>query len=315
MLTSRSAMFALATIAGLTGLAGLAGCNSLTAPRDEPVPATTTNEAAKPPPSPVASATPPPMPAAEPAPPDVAAAPADAAKTASGLATKVLSPGTGNEHPSPEDTVKVNYTGWNKAGKMFDSTKSHGGDPATFGVGQVIKGWTEGLQLMVKGEKRRFWIPANLAYGDTPRMGGAPSGDLVFDVELLDITKAAKPPPVPEDVKAAPASAKKTASGLAYRQLKKGTGAVSPKATDTVSVNYTGWTTDGKMFDSSTRSGAPVSFPLNGVIKGWTEGLQLMKVGEVTRFWIPANLAYGDNPQGGAPSGTLVFDVELVAIQ
>jgi len=58
-----------------------------------------------------------------------------------------------------------------------------------------------------------------------------------------------------------------------------------------------------------------VSFPLNHVIKGWTEGLQLMKVGEVTRFWIPANLAYGDNPQGGAPSGTLVFDVELVAIQ
>ena len=121
-------------------------------------------------------------------------------------------------------------------------------------------------------------------------------------------------PPVPEDVKAPPATAKKTASGLAYRVLKPGKGD-SPKATDRVTVHYSGWTLDGKMFDSSVTRGEPTTFPLNGVIKGWTEGVQLMKVGEKTRFWIPADLAYGDKPQRpGAPSGMLVFDVELIGI-
>lgn len=124
------------------------------------------------------------------------------------------------------------------------------------------------------------------------------------------------PPPVPEDVKAAPANATKTASGLAYRVLKKGTGTQSPKATDGVTVNYTGWTTDGKMFDSSITRGQPATFRLNQVIKGWTEGVQLMHVGETVRFWIPGSLAYGDKPmRPGAPAGTLVFDVELIAIK
>ena len=263
----------------------------------------------------VASANAPPgRPGAPPAPPDVAAAPADATKTASGLATKVLSPGTGKDHPGANDRVKVNYTGWTKDGKSFDSTA--GKDPATFGVGEVIKGWTEGLQLMVAGEKRRFWIPAALAYGDGPSMGGAPKGDLVFDVELLDIMPAPKPPEVPADVKAPPANAKKTASGLAYRVLTPGKGTKHPKDTDRVSVHYSGWTPDGKMFDSSVTRGEPATFALNHVIKGWTEGVQLMVEGEKTRFWIPSDLAYGDKPKRpGAPAGPLVFDVELLAIQ
>jgi FKBP-type peptidyl-prolyl cis-trans isomerase len=133
-------------------------------------------------------------------------------------------------------------------------------------------------------------------------------------------TAAAPPPrpaassiPAPDDVAAAPASAKKTASGLAYKVLKPGTGA-APKATDRVTVNYTGWTTDGKMFDSSVTRGQPATFPLNGVIKGWTEGVQLMKTGEKTRFWIPAELAYGEHPAGGRPGGLLVFDIELISI-
>jgi peptidylprolyl isomerase len=260
------------------------------------------------------AASPPSEPSAIPAPPDVAAPPNDAQKTASGLVSKVITKGTGKDHPGPEDTVKVHYTGWTKDGKMFDSSVARG-EPTSFPLNAVIKGWTEGLQLMVAGEKRRLWIPGALAYGDRPRMG-APAGDLVFDVELLEITPAPKPPPVPEDVKAPPASAKKTPSGLAYRLIKKGTGTASPKETDRVTVHYSGWTTDGKMFDSSIVRGQPATFPLNGVIKGWTEGLQLMKVGETMRFWIPANLAYGDKPtRPGAPSGMLVFDVELIAIK
>jgi peptidylprolyl isomerase len=125
-----------------------------------------------------------------------------------------------------------------------------------------------------------------------------------------------KAPKVPEDVAAVPKTAKKTKSGLAYRVLKKGTGKEHPKAESTVEVHYTGWTMDGKMFDSSVVRGEPTSFPLNQVIKGWTEGVQLMVVGEKTRFWIPGSMAYGDTPtRPGAPAGTLVFDVELLSIK
>ncbi len=249
-----------------------------------------------------------------PPPPDVAAAPADATTTASGLASKVLEAGTGTEHPGPTDKVKVHYTGWTKDGKMFDSSVLRG-QPITFPLNGVIPGWTEGLQLMVVGEKRRLWIPGALAYGTNPRPG-APVGDLVFDVELLDIVHTPKPPPVPTDVKAPPASAKKTASGLAYRVLAPGTGTSHPTSSSGVVVHYSGWTTDGKMFDSSVVRGEPIRFRLDNVIKGWTEGVQLMTKGEKARFWIPGSLAYGDTPtRPGAPAGMLVFDIELIDFQ
>jgi peptidylprolyl isomerase len=274
----------------------------------------------KEPPKPVTP--PPPPPAAKapeepkglPAPADVAAAPADAEKTASGLASKVLQKGTGTAHPSAEDTVKVHYTGWMTDGKMFDSSVVRG-QPAEFPLDRVIKGWTEGLQLMVEGEKRRFWIPGNLAYGDTPRRPGGPSGTLVFDVELLSLQKAPPAPAVPTDVAAVPKNAKKTDSGLAYRVLTKGKGKVHPTASSVVKVHYTGWTTDGKRFDSSVVRGQPAEFPLGGVIKGWTEGVQLMVEGEKTRFWIPGKMAYGDEPNPGRPYGMLVFDIELIEIK
>jgi FKBP-type peptidyl-prolyl cis-trans isomerase len=270
---------------------------------------------ALPPPPPPPAAKAPEAPKGLPAPADVAAPPADAEKTASGLASKVLSKGTGTEHPGAEDTVKVHYTGWMTDGKMFDSSVVRG-QPVEFPLDHVIKGWTEGLQLMVEGEKRRFWIPANLAYGDVPRRPGGPHGMLVFDVELLGIKKAPPAPPVPTDVAAVPKNAKKTPSGLAYRVLSKGKGKVHPKATDVVKVHYTGWTTDGKRFDSSVVRGEPAEFPLSGVIKGWTEGVQLMVEGEKARFWIPGKLAYGDEPgPPGRPYGMLVFDIELLEIK
>jgi FKBP-type peptidyl-prolyl cis-trans isomerase len=252
-----------------------------------------------------------PAPGDIPAPPDVAAPPKEAKKTASGLAFRVLKPGTGKDKPGDADRVKVHYSGWTKDGKMFDSSVKRG-EPATFGVGQVIPGWTEALKLMVVGEQRRLWIPAALAYGVKPQPG-MPAGDLTFDVSLLEIMPG---PKVPEDVKAPPASAKKTASGLRYRVLKPGTGKVHPKATDTVTVHYSGFTPDGKMFDSSVQRGEPATFSLGQVIKGWTEGVQLMVEGERTRFWIPADLAYGEKAaRPGTPSGPLVFDVELLQIR
>jgi FKBP-type peptidyl-prolyl cis-trans isomerase len=99
--------------------------------------------------------------------------------------------------------------------------------------------------------------------------------------------------------------------------LKQGTGTVSPKPTDTVKVHYHGTLLNGTVFDSSVERGQPISFPLNGVIAGWTEGLQLMKVGDKFRFEIPPNLAYGPNSPSAKipPNSTLVFEVELLGIQ
>jgi peptidylprolyl isomerase len=240
-----------------------------------------------------------------PAPPDVTKAPADATTTKSGLASKVIKPGTGKTRPQSDDLVTVNYTGWKTTGEMFDSSIAQRA-PATFPLNRVIAGWTEGVQLMVAGETRRFWIPEALAYQGKRE----PRGMLVFDVELLSF--APNPAKAPPDVKAPPSDAKKTASGLAYKVLQAGTGATRPRATSTVTVHYSGWKTDGQLFDSSVVSGAPLSFPLNGVIAGWTEGLQLMVVGEKTRFWIPEALAYQGKQE---PRGMLVFDVELLKIE
>jgi len=129
-----------------------------------------------------------------PAPPDVAAPPADALKTPSGLASKILRVGLGEIKPTLKSTVVVHYTGWTTDGKMFDTSTD--ASPITFpllrsdGQYMVIPGWIEALQQMRAGEKRRVWIPGNLAYDNMPDSPGRPpnpKGMLVFDMELLQI--------------------------------------------------------------------------------------------------------------------------------
>jgi peptidylprolyl isomerase len=244
-------------------------------------------------------------------PPDVSAPPPDAERNEYGLASKVLKAGTGSVKPTTLDRVVVHYAGWTKDGKLFDSSFERNA-PSNFPVNAVIGGWVQGLQLMVVGERRRLWIPAKLAYGESPP-AGAPAGDLTFDIELLEISA---PPVTPPDVSQAPPDAIKTPSGLAYKLLTKGSGTAHPAPSSKVTVHYSGWTTSGTLFDSSVTRGQPSTFGLDQVIKGWSEGVQLMVVGDKARFWIPADLAYGDSPKrSGAPAGMLVFDIELIDIK
>lgn len=238
-----------------------------------------------------------------PVPPDVAAPPADATTAKSGLATKVIKPGTGTIHPGKDEVVTIDYSGWTTDGKLFDSSVERG-RPITIQAKRLIPGFAEGVELMTVGETLRMWIPQSLAYKGAQ---GKPQGMLVFDVTLVEL-----PTRAPADVKTPPADAQRTHSGLVYQVLQPSTGTRHPTSTDKVTVNYTGWTTDGKMFDSSVARGAPSTFPLNKVIPGWTEGMQLMTEGEKMRFWIPENLAYGGKQP---PFGMLVFDVELIKIQ
>ncbi len=244
--------------------------------------------------------------AEEPAVPlDLKAPPAAAEVTDSGLVSIVLEAGSGDRHPASNAWVRVHYTGWTQDGELFDSSVKRG-KSLTAPLDRVIDGWTEGVQLMVEGEKRRFWVPQKLAYkGQEDR----PRGTLVFDIKLLEIVD---PPVAPEDVAAPPADASIHKKGLASKILAAGEGERNPRSRSTVTVHYTGWTTDGEMFDTTVIKGAPATFQLSGVIQGWRDGLQLMVVGEKRRFWIPEKLAY--RGAKGKPQGMLVFDIELLAI-
>ncbi len=119
--------------------------------------------------------------------------------------------------------------------------------------------------------------------------------------------------PVPPDLRRPSADARTTPSGLTTKVLRPGAGRAHPGPKSRVTVHYVGWTVDGTQIDSTFARSAPATFPLDAVIPGWTEGLQLMVVGEARRLWIPEHLAY--KGKSGAPAGTLVFDVVLLGIE
>ena len=245
----------------------------------------------------------------KPTPAELKTPPRSAASTSTGLHYQVLHRAGGTNKPGANDKVEVNYVGWHTDGEEFDSSIARG-RPAKFPLDKVIKGWTEGVQLMAEGDVFRFWIPESLAYEGRP---GKPAGMLIFDIELMSFEDLPDPPKAPADVAAPPSDATVTASGLAYKVITPGHGKTHPTETGKVEVHYSGWTTDGKMFDSSVTRGRSATFPLNRVIKGWTEAVQLMVEGEKTIFWIPESLAYEGKP--GKPMGMLVFEIELIAIK
>jgi peptidylprolyl isomerase len=242
----------------------------------------------------------------EPGPVD-ADAPEEFTETESGLKYRIRRASEG-DHPTADEAVTCHYKGWLDDETVFDSSYQRG-EPATFPLNGVIAGWTEGLQLIGEGGMIELEIPSDLGYGAQGRPGKIPGGaTLHFLVELVDIVK---PGPVDED---APEEFTETESGLKYR-IRRASEGNTPTERDTVTVHYRGWLDDETEFDSSYGRGEPISFPLNGVIPGWTEGVQLMVVGEKTRFWIPGNLAYDNSPRPGAPKGMLVFDIELLSIK
>jgi peptidylprolyl isomerase len=245
-------------------------------------------------------------------PPDVAATPANAEATKGGIKYVVVRPGTGTEKARSFDNVTYNFTVWDSEGRMYETTEMKK-RPAKNAPYRQPAALEEVLTMMTAGERVRFWTAAE-KLSPTGKPGpGMPQGGVCEEVEVVTIEKGVEPPPTPPDVAKPPGDAKRTAKGIFYKMLKTGKGGPKPKPTDTVKVNYTGWTTDGRMFDSSVMRNEPAEFSLQGVIVGWTDGIPVLSVGDKARFWIPEDLAYKGQP--GRPQGMLVFDVELIEIK
>jgi len=262
------------------------------------------------------------------------------AKTASGIYYVIDKKGNG-KHATAADKVKVHYKGYKLDGSTFDSSYDRG-QPIEFPLSGVIKGWTEGIPLFEEGGKGTLLIPSSLAYGQNAPPGSTIKANevLLFDVELIKInpepetteaaapvkeeantTVANSPDPTVQDqliqdfIKKNNLNAQKTASGLYYVIDKKGNGKHATAA-DQVKVHYKGTLLDGTKFDSSYDRNEPITFPLSGVIRGWTEGIPLFEEGGKGKLIIPSALGYGPNGAGGViqPNEILVFDVELLQI-
>ncbi len=239
----------------------------------------------------------------------------DTITTASGLKYVITHKGTGKKAAAGQK-VKVHYTGKLTDGKVFDSSVERG-QPFEFqlGAGQVIRGWDEGLALLSIGDKATLIIPSELGYGPNGAGGVIPpNATLIFDVELIDAVDV--PKPVPFDVEGK--KIEKSPSGLQYIIVHENAAGTQAYANKKVSVHYTGYLEDGTIFDSSIPRGEPFTFNLGAgqVIKGWDEGIRLMKTGDKLRLIIPSKLGYGDRGAGGVipPNATLIFDVELIAV-
>ena len=235
-------------------------------------------------------------------------------KTSSGLEYKDIIVGEGDS-PEVGDKVVVHYTGTLEDGTKFDSSKDRG-QPFEFaiGVGQVIRGWDEGVITMKPGGNRILTIPSDLAYGE--RGAGKlipPGATLIFDVELIEVKKKF----IDTDF-SLPGEEIKTESGLIMIEHVEGDG-VKPQVGQVVFVHYTGMLADGTQFDSSHDRGQPIRFNVGKgkVIKGWDEAILDMRVGSKRTLVIPPELGYGQRGAGRAipPNATLIFEVELLDIK
>jgi FKBP-type peptidyl-prolyl cis-trans isomerase len=246
-----------------------------------------------------------------PAPADVGSPSAGAIRNPSGLVTKVLVRGRGREHPGPNDCARVHYTAWKRDGSLLSSTRQRG-EPENQCLRSAFPGVAQALRVMVVGEQRRLWVPAKLTYPPDDDDSSRPQLDVTFDLELVEIAKA---PPTPRHLKKAPRSAHKLPSGLAIEVLQKGTADQHPAGNSQVRLHYSGWTADGRLFQSTVMANHPAVFPMSAVIAGWREALSTMVTGDKVRLWVPQALAYGEKPRRGQPRGDLVYELELLSFK
>jgi len=270
--------------------------------------------------------------ATAPPPPDVQAPPHDALVTESGLSFKVLQTAdthrNSEESPGPGAYVTVEITAWTSDGALYFPRS--GKTPATveLPLSLAMGGLGEAIATMRSSELRRFWIPAKLAHA-TPT---ADAKNLVFDIRLVSIAREEEPylfpdemdelekaNRAPRELASPPRSAQTTPSGLKYRVLetKKGRRAESGNE-ETTSFTFKAWTKDGKLLDHGTvgqgyrGSGSPQGSPALLLIDGMAEAVRLMRPGKQYRFWIPAALAYGDDPHlPNVPAGMILVDLEM----
>ena len=245
--------------------------------------------------------------------------------TESGLQYRIMTEGPEDgASPTPADRVSVMYEGRLPDGTVFDSSYERG-SPASFGVTQVISGWTEGLQLMSVGDEFAFYIPNNLAYGNQARGDVIKAGDdLVFRVELLDVDQP--PPPRTTDEEAwsqyTPWSSENTdvqvtESGLQYVVLQSAeTELPSPDASDLVVLYYEGRIDEtGETFDSAFQRGEPVLYPTGQLLPGMIEALQQMQPGDRWLVHLPPELAYGSEGFRTIPPDTAInFELDLMDV-
>lgn len=225
-------------------------------------------------------------------------------ETASGLKYKITHHGSGQKINSG-DKIYAHYRGKLEDSTLFDeSYKRNKPLPVTVGKGMVIKGWDEGLQLLREGDKATFIIPPDIAYGNKERPKIPANSTLIFDIEIV---KVGKKWDLPQH------DTIKLASGLQIIPLKT-TDNISPEKGDKVIAHYSGYLTNGAMFDASYNRGMPFDFLIGykQVIQGWEEGIDSMHIGDKWQLVVPAKLGYGSRANGMIPANsTLIFDIEL----
>lgn len=236
--------------------------------------------------------------------------------TNSGLQYRVLKESDGIS-PTDNSIVVFDFIGTLVSGEQFNDTYE-GERPFTSNLipypqGVLPQGLIEGIQIMNLGATYEFTLPPDIAYGERPPQGFPPGAVLIFELELLHSSNYDS---VFMEENAQNEDVMVTESGLQYRIIEEGSGSV-PESSSVVNVEYTGTFIYGETFDTSRNADGPATFNVDGVIDGFSEGLQLMQEGARYEFFIPGNLAYGNQPPPGSsiyPNATLIFDVELISI-
>lgn len=242
-----------------------------------------------------------------PAPRPLEAPPANAEQAAGGMSYVVLQPAPDATKLASGPFVEFTADVWSADGVTRANSKESGPQLALVQrLAREQPGLARAILTSPVGETRRWWFHADRL---KPGYAGMPDLPHVVDLTVLGNKD---PLQTPTDLASPPADALRTRSGIAYRVIRQGPGGPKPKRSSTVEIHYSGWTSYGRLFDSSVQRDVRAVFPLDKLIPGWQEAVPLMSRGDTYRFWIPGKLAYDDAPSSpNTPRGTLVFDITL----